>query len=217
MLQNTSFYKLMLVTNRQHIPMNDYLQFIKTCADAGITSVQLREKHQSRDMLLEFGDQLKRILEPLKIPLIINDDIELARKLDASGVHLGQTDGDANIARQILGPHKMIGVSIDSEENLMSANQLPIDYVGIGAIYKTTNKQNVSTLWGAEGLQRLAPLSKHPIIGIGGINHNNAAAVISSGADGIAVIGALHDAKDPHQVTQQLRCIIDNGGNNHAT
>ena len=217
MLYNTSFYKLMLVTNRQQIPMNDYLQFIKTCADAGITSVQLREKHQSRDILLEFGHQLKRILEPLKIPLIVNDDVELAQTLDASGVHLGQTDGDAKIARQILGPHKLIGVSIDSEENLMSANQLPINYVGIGAIYKTTNKKNISTVWGVEGLQQLVPLAKHPIIGIGGINSGNAAAVISSGADGIAVIGAIHDAKDPRQVTQQLRCIIDNGGNNHAT
>ncbi len=216
MLINAPFYKLMLLTNRQQTPLADYLQFIRTCASSGITAVQLREKKQPIDYLLAFGQQLKSILDPLNIPLIVNDDIELALELNASGVHLGQSDGDARKARQILGPNKMIGVSIDSEENLISANDLPIDYVGIGAIYKTANKHNVTTIWGIKRLQQIAAHSKHPIVGIGGIDIHNAADVVLSGAEGIAVIGALHDTCDPSLVTQQLRNIIDKGDHNHV-
>ena len=210
MLSN-EFYKLMLVTNRQQMPLDDYLPFIKTCASAGITSVQLREKHQTREALLSFGEKLKAILDPLHIPLIINDDIELALQLNASGVHLGQTDGDPELARKRLGPDKIIGVSIDTENNLFKANQLPIDYVGIGAIYPTTNKSNVTTIWGTCGLKQLSRESKHPIIGIGGINADNASEVLSSGACGTAVIAALHDADVAHLATQHLRHIIDKG------
>lgn len=210
------FYKLMLVTNRQQTPMADYLQFIKTCANAGVTAVQLREKHQTPETLLVFGEKLKEILDPLQIPLIVNDDIELALKLNASGIHLGQTDGDPKLARALLGPNKIIGVSIDTEENLIAANPLPIDYVGIGAIFTTTNKHNVATIWGTHGLSQLSSRSRHPIIGIGGINESNAAEVLSSGACGIAVIGALHDAEDPKRTTHNLRHIIDNRGKHHV-
>lgn len=206
---NNPFYKLMLVTNRQNTPLNDYLLFIKRCANAGITAVQLREKQQPYDSLLMFGQALKRMLDPLHIPLIINDNLQLALELDASGVHLGQTDGDPELARIALGANKIIGVSIDSPENLIKANRLPLDYVGIGAIFPTANKPNINTLWGLQGLQTLAPNSKHPIIGIGGINENNAADVMLSGAHGIAVIGALHDAEDPGRASQNLCDIIN--------
>ncbi len=162
------------------------------------------------------GQQLKRILSPLRIPLIVNDHLELAIALDADGLHLGQTDGDPALARRRLGPNKLMGVSIDSEENLMHANTLLIDYVGIGALFATASKPNVTTLWGLDGLQQLAPKAKHPIIGIGGINEDNAAQVLSSGAHGIAVIGALHDAQNPRDTTQQLRRIIDHGGKPHV-
>jgi thiamine-phosphate pyrophosphorylase len=216
MSKNELFYKLMLVTNRQKTPIDDYLEFIKTCSKAGITSVQLREKNQTPEALLEFGKKLKHILDPLQIPLIVNDNIELALKLNASGVHLGQTDGDPELARALLGPNKIIGVSIDTEENLIRANQLPIDYVGIGAIFPTANKHNVATIWGTQGLSQLSSRSKHPIIGIGGINESNAAEILSSGACGIAVIGALHDAEDPTITTQNLRHIIQNRGKTHV-
>ena len=217
-MMNQEFYKLMLVTNRQDMPFADYLQFIRQCANAGITSVQLREKQQTQAFLLMFGQELKSILDPLNIPLIINDDLELALELDAGGVHLGQTDGCPTEARKRLGPNKIIGVSIDSEANLMSANNSPLDYVGIGAIFATANKQKVATVWGLNGLQQLSLNSKHRIIGIGGINEYNAATVLSSGACGIAVIGALHDAENPSQMTHRLRYIIEkvNGGRHHV-
>lgn len=213
---NNAFYKLMLVTNCKTSPVDSYLNFIKQCAQSGITSVQLREKEQKYDYLLAFGRQLASILAPFNIPLIINDNINLALELNAAGVHLGQTDGDPVIARKLLGPDKIIGVSIDSAENLHHANAAPINYVGIGAIFPTMNKQNVITTWGIAGLKELAPQSKHPIIGIGGIHTGNAKEVISSGAAGIAVIDALHHAHDAKLTAQQLRHIIDTGDLSHA-
>ncbi len=198
----------MLVTNRQSRPLDDYLQFITCCAVSGITSVQMREKGQDQASLLMFGQQLKMILDPLHIPLIINDDVELALKLNASGVHLGQSDGDPIRARERLGPEAIIGVSIDFEKDVMVANRLPIDYVGVGAIFPSESKKNITTIWGIEGLQQLAPHSKHPIIGIGGIDLHNASEVLEAGADGIAIIGALHQTPTPTQMVHQFCQII---------
>jgi len=199
-----SFYKLVLVTDKNHRSVNEYLHFIKTCAESGITAVQLREKRLSYQALLTFGEQLKLLLDQANLPLIINDSVELALALNASGVHLGQNDGDIHTARQALGPDKIIGVSIDSVENLLVANELPINYVGIGAIFPTKNKKNVSTIWGIDGLRQLIPLSKHPVIAIGGINTRNAKSVIATGVDGIAAIGVFHEASDPHSIITSI-------------
>ena len=198
------FYQLMLVTNKQNTPLNEYLKFIDTCAKSGITAVQLREKNMPYTELLQFGQKIQAILAPFTIPLIINDNVKLAIALDATGVHLGQTDHCPKKARTQLGKQKIIGVSIDSMDNLLKANQLPIDYVGIGSIFPTKNKSNVVTYWGIEGLQKLAPLSTHPIVAIGGINERNAINIIQAGAHGIAAIEAFHQTMNLPKTTQQL-------------
>lgn len=209
MMMNHQFYKLMLVTNKRNIPEDEYLQLIQVCAISGITAVQLREKSLSYRSLLKLGRALKEILSPLNIPLIVNDHVNLALELDAEGVHLGQADGDAKVARDLLGPDKIIGISIDSMANLQVANELPIDYVGIGAIFPTRNKANVTTIWDIAGLKQASLLSKHPIVAIGGIHENNAAAVMQAGSQGIAAIGAFHDTIDPGVTTKKLRSIVE--------
>lgn len=201
---NTSFYKLMLVTQKQNKPLSDYLHFIHTCTKAGITAVQLREKNLSPSELFEFSKHLQHILKPFNIPLIVNDHIDLAAEINAEGVHLGQTDGNVRHARSHLGKDKIIGVTVNNIEQLEIANELPIDYVGVGAIFPTQNKKDVETVWGCEGLKKIKALSKHPIIAIGGITEHNAADVVQAGADGIAAIGAFHDANDPFATTQEL-------------
>lgn len=202
------YYTLMLVTHKNNTPTHDYLHFIQCCAESGITAVQLREKNASYAELLDLGQQIKRILAPFNIPLIINDNVTLAIELNAGGVHLGQSDSCPTSARQRLGAEKIIGLSIDSVENLHAANQLPIDYVGIGAIFPTATKHNVATIWGTEGLTTLSTLSKHPIVAIGGINESNTSNVKRAGAHGIAVIGALHDSVDPKNTVNNLRHLI---------
>ena len=199
-----SIPKLTLVTHKNNTPVHEYLEFITRCAQAGITAVQLREKHLPYDSLKTFGKQLKTLLDAFSIPLIVNDNVDLAIEIEADGVHLGQTDGSAMTARSRLGEEKLIGLSIDSLANLHEANQLPIDYVGVGSIFETQSKSNVATIWGINGLKELAMISKHPIIAIGGINEFNVMDVIQSGALGIAVIGAIHNAINPELIIQKL-------------
>jgi thiamine-phosphate pyrophosphorylase len=202
------FYKLMLVTNKGVKDEKEYLSFIENCAKAGITSVQLREKELHGEELISFGLHLKSILKFHGVPLIVNDSLELTQILDAEGVHLGQKDGSAMAARQVLGNKKIIGISIDTLEQLKAANDLPLNYVGIGSIFPTNSKKNVQTFWGLEKLKEATSLSKHPVIAIGGINADNITKVINAGADGIAAIEAFHQ-KDGSMATQRLRHLLD--------
>jgi thiamine-phosphate pyrophosphorylase len=204
-----SVLQLTLVTHKKDTLLDNYLAFIARCVDAGVTAVQLREKSLSLATLFDFGQALQAILQPRNIPLIINDSPQLAYQLNAAGVHLGQSDGCVQQARQLLGPQKIIGLTVDTLEQLIAANQLPINYVGVGAIFPTHNKANIATLWGCEGLQKITALSRHPVIAIGGIDTSNVRAVMAAGAGGIAAISAFHDASDPTLVTQQLRYMIE--------
>lgn len=205
------FYKLTLVTHKNDMPLSDYLTFVKTCAMSGLTSVQLRDKHASFDSLLNMGQAILKIIRPLGISLIVNDNLELAQALDADGLHLGQTDGDPVRARALLGPDKWIGVSIDSLADAHAANQLPIDYLGVGAIFESRSKSNVTTVWGVDGLKTLAAIARHPIIAIGGVDTSNACEVMLAGAHGVAAIEAFHAAHDPGLATKTLRAIVDGG------
>ena len=200
--------KLILVTHKNNAPLESYLSFISECAKLGITAVQLREKKASYSELLDFGKALKSVLKPFSIPLIINDHIDLACELDAQGVHLGQSDGSILNARKKLGKNKIIGLSVDTFDQMLLANTLPIDYIGVGSIFQTNSKKDVATFWGVEGLAAMAKLSKYPIIAIGGINENNAAELIKEGAYGVAAIGAFHNTHDLKTTTQKLRTIV---------
>lgn len=207
---NSDFYKLMLVTHRQATPLPEYLSFIKQCVSSGVSSVQLREKNADPAFKLSFAKELKNILAPLDIPLIINDDVDLAIAVNADGVHLGQTDSSPQKARERLGARKFIGLSIESEEELIQANSYDLNYVAASAVFPSEHKHNLKTIWGIDGVQRLCSLTAHPIIGIGGINANNLPQLMQSGAHGAAIIGALHQANDPEQMAFTLRQIIDN-------
>ncbi len=203
------FYKLCLITNKGNNHPEQYLNFIKICAKSGISSVQLREKNTSYESLLKFGKMLKETLLDFNIPLIVNDNVDLALELDSDGLHLGQKDGDIMAVRKILGPDKIIGISINSLDQLYEANLLPVNYVGCSAIFPTKNKIDVSTIWGIKGLKQLSSLSKHPVVAIGGIDESNASEVIEAGADGIAAIGVFHDALNPEITTKNLYNIIN--------
>lgn len=208
---STDFYKLMLVTHRQNTPLSQYLNFIEECISSGVTSIQLREKNGDASFKLEFAQRLQKILMPLNIPLIINDDINLAHQVDADGVHLGQSDSSPTIARNLLGKNKYIGVSIEAEDELLIANKSELSYVAASAVFPSEHKNNLKTIWDLDGLKRLCQKSTHPVIGIGGINETNLLQVIQAGAKGVAVIGALHQAEHPGAMALRLRKLIDDG------
>lgn len=196
--------KLMLVTQKGGKALAPYLSFIETCIKNGVDAVQLREKNMSQAELLTFGRAVKKRLKPYNVSLIVNDNIKLCLALDADGIHLGQKDESAKRARKILGPDKLIGLSVETLEHIQKANSLLINYIGVGTIYATENKKNVATTWGIDGLKKAQENSIHPVIAIGGINEENASPVAATGIYGIAAIGAFHDSQHPEKTAHTL-------------
>ena len=212
-----TFCPLTLVTHKGQTPEAPYLEFIEACLKAGITCVQLREKTLHGEELFHFGCSLKHLLNFYHVPLIVNDDVNLCLALNAFGLHLGQSDTHVSKARMALGAEKIIGLSVNSIEHIQNSRTLPIDYIGVGAIFPTHNKPNIETLWGLDGLAHVSTFSPYPLIAIGGIDESNALSVINSGADGIAAIGAFHESKDPYSTTKTMITIIQKAlvGNAH--
>jgi thiamine-phosphate pyrophosphorylase len=201
----TDQLKLCLVTHFTAETFPQYQDFILTVARSGITAVQLRIKNCSTQLFIEYAYRLKSLLAPLNIPLIINDQVAIAVAVDAAGVHIGQGDMTPARARELLGPDKIIGWSVENMEQLHAANALTcIDYIGASAVFPSTTKLDCKTIWGLTGLKELTAQSKHPVIAIGGINVTNVAQVIAHGAHGVAVISAIHQHPQPAVITQQI-------------
>jgi thiamine-phosphate pyrophosphorylase len=208
---NIHALRLCLVTHPHHYFFENYEQFILQAIRGGITSVQLRNK-TSQPMMHTLALALISLLRPLKIPLIINDNIDLAKEVDADGVHLGQSDRKPFEARQILGPDKIIGWSIETYEQLKEANQLQcIDYIAASAVFPSKTKPDCKTIWGFKGLKKITKTSIHPVVAIGGINKSNIRKVIGAGACGAAVISAIHDHTQPGNAAQELMKEINQG------
>ena len=174
--------------NNQTKYLDQYLKFIKYWINKGINCVQLREKNLQFNEMLEFGLKIKWLLDKYKIPLIINDSLDVCLALNASGVHLGQSDGNILQARVRLGDNKILGYSTNTLDQVIKANFLPIDYIGVGAIFSTKSKLDIENIWGLENLGIAVKKSIHPIIAIGGINFNNAHKTLEYGAKGFAGI-----------------------------
>ncbi|OJV46785.1 MAG: thiamine-phosphate diphosphorylase [Alphaproteobacteria bacterium 43-37] len=206
---NLKYLKLMLVTQKQDHKESEYLDWLRMCCQSGVTSIQLREKNMPFEDLAKFGRKLKEVVSEFSVPLFVNDSIDLALEVNADGLHLGQSDGCVFTARKMLGPSKLIGLSVDALEHIQRANEMPIDYVGVGAIFPTPNKVDVAKIWGIEGLALASKSSRHPIIAIGGINTMTASDVIKAGAHGVAVIGAIHNALNADKEIKALRKLVD--------
>lgn len=202
---NHDYLKLCLITNLASKSLAHYEKFILSAARGGITSLQIREKNLSLIELKYFALTIQSILKPFKIPIILNDHVELAKEINAEGVHLGQSDMDPRKARDILGPDKIIGLSIESFPQLEIANQLDcIDYIAASAIFPSHSKPNCKTLWGLQGLKQIYATTHHPVVAIGGIHLSNLSQVIQHGATGVAVISAIHDHPDPETISAIL-------------
>ena len=199
---------LYLVTDRSLSLGRSLESVVFDAAEGGVTMVQLREKDCST---LEFYQQamlLKECLRPYHIPLIINDRLDIALACDAEGLHIGQSDIPYDIARKLLGKDKIIGLSVECLQDAVDANELDVDYIGISPVFGTPTKTDTAPALGLEGIREIVKISRHPAVGIGGINQTNAADIIEAGADGISVVSAIMSASDPKQAAFQLMNII---------
>ncbi|MEL0616556.1 thiamine phosphate synthase [Cobetia marina] len=170
----------------------------------GVSVVQLRDKHASDEEMIAQAIRLKALLDEYEVPLIINDRIEVALASGADGLHIGQSDGDPVEARRRLGEDALIGLSVQTLEQLKAVDVERIDYLGLGPVYATATKPDHAAPLGIEGLTQLVRSSPLPTVAIGGISLTNAGDVMSSGTDGLAVVSALCSAEDPAAAAQQF-------------
>ncbi|WP_284892055.1 thiamine phosphate synthase [Cobetia amphilecti] len=170
----------------------------------GVSVVQLRDKHASDEEMIAQAIRLKALLDEYEVPLIINDRIEVALASGADGLHIGQSDGDPVEARRRLGEDALIGLSVQTLEQLKAVDVARIDYLGLGPVHATPTKPDHAAPLGIEGLTQLVRSSPLPTVAIGGISLANAGEVMTSGTDGLAVVSALCSAEDPAAAAQQF-------------
>jgi len=201
---------LYLVTDRKLCGERNLADVVALALRGGATLVQLREKRLNFRDLLDLGLALKALLEPYGVPLIINDRVDAALGMGAHGVHLGQTDMPVALARQMLGPGALIGLSLEHLDQLPEAERQDVDYYGVSPIHQTPTKTDAGPGWGIEGLRALRRATQRPLVGIGGIGAHNAGEVIRAGADGIAVVSAICAAQNPEAASRELMAAVQN-------
>ncbi|UTZ23989.1 thiamine phosphate synthase [Vibrio campbellii] len=196
-------YRLYLVTDDQQ-DLATLKRVVKKAVEGGVTMVQVREKHGDVRAFIERAQAIKNILKDTDVPLIINDRVDVALAVDADGVHLGQSDMPAIIARELIGPNKILGLSIENEEQLAEADSLPIDYIGLSAIFATPTKTNTKKHWGIDGLKMALETTSLPIVAIGGINESNIPQLSATGVHGLALVSAICHAEDSKAASEYL-------------
>lgn len=208
MNKSTLDLSLYLVTDSRNTSDEEFDRIVESAVQGGVTLVQLREKTCSSREFYEKALRLKRILSRYQVPLIINDRLDIALAVDAEGLHIGQSDLPYSVARKLLGPDKIIGLSVETLEDSKLANSLDIDYIGISPVFSTPTKTDTAVAVGLDGSAAINLLSVHPSVGIGGINIENVASVIESGCAGASLVSAIMSAVNPGSAASELKEII---------
>ncbi len=193
-----------LVTDQKACKGKSLESIVSDAVKAGVSCVQLREKQASTRLFLKTALELLSMLKPAGIPLIINDRVDIALAAKADGVHLGQSDMPYVHARRLMGPKAVIGLSVETWEDVETAQALDVDYLGVSPVFATPTKTDTKIPWGLEGLEKIKNYSCHPLVAIGGLDASNAQKIIKAGADAIAVVSAICSAKNAFDATLQL-------------
>lgn len=207
---------LYLVTDRPLSGGRDMAWIVREAAAGGVTMVQLREKECSTAEFVQLARELKAALTPLGIPLIINDRVDVALAVDADGVHIGQSDMPYATARKLLGSDKIIGLSVETMDEVIAANALDVDYIGISPVYATPTKTDTLTPFGLDGVDEVMRCSRHRCVAIGGMNRDTVGEVIAHGVEGVAVVSAIVAAPSPREAAAELAGIIRNNRHGHS-
>lgn len=195
---NRKFYLVIGTKNCTHHSLCDV---IAMAINNGVDIIQLREKNASTEKIVQIGNTIQPFLKIHNIPLIINDDIEAAKILDADGVHVGQHDAAYKTAREFLGPNKIIGLSIENAAQVDAIKQYhDLDYVGIGPIFSTNTKKDAAKPLGIAGLKEIYERINIPTFAIGGIDLNNINDVMQTGVQGAAIVSAVCNAENPADI-----------------
>lgn len=195
---------LYLVTDRDLCAHRSLEEVVLLAVQGGVSYVQLREKKASTRCFLEEAQRIKKLLIPFHVPLIINDRIDIALAVKAEGVHIGQEDMPYSTARTLMGPDAIIGLSVETWDDVKNAQEPDVNYLGVSPVFETPTKTDKKGSWGIDGIAKIKAYSRHPLVGIGGLNISNVENVVKAGADCIAVVSAICAAPDPFKASKEL-------------
>ena len=202
---------LHLVTDRGLARGRELVEIVRAAVAGGVTVVQLREKNCSTRDFLELGRALLAELKPCAVPLLINDRVDIALAIGADGVHIGQSDMPYALARKLLGPAAIIGLSVESLADALAAEPLDVAYLGLSPVFSTATKTDLQPPLGLEGIRAIQAVSRHKLVAIGGVNAENVQSICAAGAQGVAVVSAICSAADPLQASRDLCQRIKSG------
>ena len=199
---------LYAVTDRHWLNGRTLYSQVEEALKGGATFIQLREKELDEEHFLEEAKEIKELCRRYQVPFVINDNVEIALAVDADGVHVGQSDMEAGDVRAKLGPDKMIGVSAQTVEQAVMAEQNGADYLGVGAVFPTGSKADALEV-SHDTLKAICKAVKIPVIAIGGISKENILELSGSGVCGIAVISAIFAKDDIEEAARELRGLTE--------
>jgi len=203
---NLSLY---LLTDRQLSRGKPIEEIVSAAIAGGVTTVQLREKDTPTGEFLDLALRVRTITRESGVTFIVNDRLDIALAADADGIHVGQDDMPADVARRLIGPDRILGVTAADAGQARTAIEAGADYIGCNAVFATPTKTDTGTPLGLSGLEALVRSIDVPVVAIGGINTTNAAEVLATGAAGIAVVSAIVSADDPEVAARELKQITE--------
>ena len=205
---NREALRLYLVTNRYQDSVESFLEKIETACRAGVTIVQLREKNLTTNQYYQLAKQVKEITDAYQVPLIIDDRLDVCLAVDAAGLHIGDDELPVPVARKVLGPEKILGVTAKTVKRALEAEEGGADYLGTGAIFPTTTKENAPITL-ISTLKTICQRVDIPVVAIGGLTSENIDQLIGTGIAGIAVVRDLMQAEDIEAKTKAFLTKLD--------
>ena len=199
-------YTLYLVTDSSNRDTESFCAILEKALQGGVTLVQLREKTATSRDFFQLALRAKVIADRYHVPLIINDRLDIAQAVDAAGLHIGQDDLPVAVARNLLGPDKILGATAATVADALTAQKEGADYLGSGAVYPTGTKPGKAIL-PLEVLKQIKQSVQIPVVAIGGIGADNIAPLRTVGVDGVAIVSAIMDSSDPEQAARTLNSL----------
>ncbi|MBQ1994113.1 MAG: thiamine phosphate synthase [Lachnospiraceae bacterium] len=195
--------QLYAITDKSWLNGNTLASQVEDALRGGATFLQLREKNASKEEIIKEALEIKEICKKYNVPFVIDDDVDIAKEIDADGVHIGQNDASYKYARDILGDNKIIGMTAHNLEEALTAQNSGADYIGVGAVFNTSTKLDTIPM-SRETLMQITSNISIPVVAIGGINENNILELKGSGVDGVAVISAIFSKEDITEAANNL-------------
>ena len=192
---NRESLKLYLVTNRYQDSLESFLEKVETACRSGVTIIQLREKNLTTNQYYQLAKQVKEITDTYQVPLIIDDRLDICLAVYAAGLHIGDDELPVSVARKVLGPEKILGVTAKTVKRALEAETSGADYLGTGAIFPTTTKENAPITL-ISTLKTICQRAAIPVVAIGGLTSENIDQLTGTGIAGVAVVRDLMQAED---------------------